>query len=365
MHAIIRCMWLLILFPVLLRGEIDKNLKSRIDEIANRFVESNRINGLIVGIIAPDSKHSDEMMREVFTYGLAPKEKLPHSRTVLRIGSVTKVFTTTILADFVKRGIVKLNDPVEKYLPGAKIPSFGDRKITFLDLATHTSGLPDLPNNFRNYNTYSNQDFLSFLAHYRLTRSPGTEYVYSDSGFALLGYTLQVIAGEKWEKLLVEKVCDPLDLPDTRAILTREQGDRALPSYTKNGKAVPYNSYNYANNPLIGSGGLYSTMDDMMKFLAYNMGLTDISLDALLPILQQKRFPVSGSSRIMCLGWMLMPIQNGMMAFTKNGSVGGYTAYVNFIKESKTGVVVMSNQIPIPQEVGQSVLTLLNSTNSQ
>lgn len=69
--------------------------------------------------------------------------------TIFAIGSITKVFTTTLLADMVNQGLVKLDDPIEKYLPSnIKVPQYNNHKITVEDLATHTSGLPYFPSNY-------------------------------------------------------------------------------------------------------------------------------------------------------------------------------------------------------------------------
>ncbi len=78
-----------------------------------------------------------------------PDAKNVDENTVFEIGSVTKVFTGTLLAEAVRRGEVKLDDPVSKYLPATvKTPTRNGIEITLLELATHTSGLPRLPANF-------------------------------------------------------------------------------------------------------------------------------------------------------------------------------------------------------------------------
>ena len=69
-----------------------------------------------------------------------------NQNTIFGIGSATKVFTTTLLADMVQDGLIKLNDPIDKYLPSnVKVPQYNGHKITIEDLATHTSGLPEFP----------------------------------------------------------------------------------------------------------------------------------------------------------------------------------------------------------------------------
>src|ERR671919_2375698 len=85
--------------------------------------------------------------------------------TVFSIGSTTKVFTTTLLADMVNKGLIKLDDPIEKYLPSnVPVPQYNGHKITIEDLATHTSGLPDIPPVLLDNRTYSTQQAYNFVS---------------------------------------------------------------------------------------------------------------------------------------------------------------------------------------------------------
>ncbi|MGC2570276.1 MAG: serine hydrolase domain-containing protein, partial [Candidatus Nitrosopolaris sp.] len=96
---------------------------------------------IVVGVITPNGT-------SVSGYGNISKANTTkvNGDTIFDIGSLTKTFTAILLADMVKRGIVNLDDPIEKYLPfNVTVPSYNGHKITLEDLATHTSGLPDLP----------------------------------------------------------------------------------------------------------------------------------------------------------------------------------------------------------------------------
>ncbi len=133
--------------------------------------------------------------------------------TLFEIGSMSKVFTSLLLADMVQRGEVALDDPAEKYLPaGATMPMRDGRKITLEDLATHRSGLPRLPDNlsFRDptnpYADYSEANLLDFLGRYQLTRDIGSTYEYSNLGVGLLGYLLARRAGTDYETLLKRRI---------------------------------------------------------------------------------------------------------------------------------------------------------------
>jgi serine-type D-Ala-D-Ala carboxypeptidase/endopeptidase len=111
------------------------------------FILNNIVNkskaALVVGLIDPNGT-------KVYSFGNISKENnIPvNGSTIFNIASITKTFTTLVLADMVKQGVVNLNDPIEKYLPSnVKVPQYDGHKITLENLATHTSGLPFMPSN--------------------------------------------------------------------------------------------------------------------------------------------------------------------------------------------------------------------------
>jgi CubicO group peptidase (beta-lactamase class C family) len=131
--------------------------------------------------------------------------------TVFDIASITKVFTKLLLLDMVQRGEMKLDDPVQKYLPASvHLPTRNGKEITLLDLATHTSGLP------RDWKGgCTPEDLYHFLSSYQLTRDPGAEYEYSNLGACLLGQVIELKAGKPFKELLAERICRPLGLNHT------------------------------------------------------------------------------------------------------------------------------------------------------
>src|SRR6185369_646660 len=116
--------------------------RSAIDEIVKPYLKDKPYLGLVVGITRPAG-------HQVLGYGqvtLDGKKQVPAGDTIFEIGSITKAFTGTLLADQVLAGTVRLDDPIQKHLPdGLTIPRRDDRDITLLHLATHTSGLPVQP----------------------------------------------------------------------------------------------------------------------------------------------------------------------------------------------------------------------------
>ena len=148
--------------------------------------------------------------------------------TLFDIGSITKTFTTLLLADMVKQGIVNLNDPIEKYLPAnVKVPQYKGVKITLENLASHTSGLPEWPsniwlnNNVGVFNPNYNESMLyQGLSNTTLTREPGSQFQYSSFGIALLAHILSLKAGNvPYEQLVKDRILDVLGMNDTKITL--------------------------------------------------------------------------------------------------------------------------------------------------
>src|SRR3984957_21148954 len=143
--------------------------------LAKRIDEQKQAVGIFVGVIEPNG-------RRVVAYGnLANGDpRTLDGDTIFEIGSITKVFTSLVLADMVSRNEVTLDDPAVKYLPeNVKMPERSGKSITLLDLSTHSSGLPPLPSNLKPEADYSVDDLYQFLSGYTLSRDPGSEYEYS------------------------------------------------------------------------------------------------------------------------------------------------------------------------------------------
>ena len=174
-----------------------------------------------------------------------------NQNTIFAIGSNTKVFTTTLLADMVQDGLIKLNDPIDKYLPSnVKVPQYNGHKITIEDLATHTSGLPEFPSNycpgFVNANpqtpdekvqlilnltsctkNYTFDQFYQGLSNTTIPREPGLKFEYSTFGSALLGNILTSKSNmSSYNELVAKRILNVLGMNSTSINLSDEQKSR-------------------------------------------------------------------------------------------------------------------------------------------
>jgi len=316
--------------------------------ILKERVESKRSAGIVVGIL-------DEGGRRVVAYGNAGSADRPlDGNSVFEIGSVTKVFTSALLADMVRRGEVKLEDPVSKYLPASvRLPSRNGKEITLLDLATQTSGLPRLPGNLspkdpkNPYADYTVEQLYDFLSHYTLTRDIGEKYEYSNLGVGLLGHVLARKAGITYEELVTKRILEPLDMRDTAITLSAPMRARLAPGHDASG--APVETWDLP--VLAGAGALRSTANDMLKFLAANLDAGDGPLPSALRETHKVRRPTGMPQLEIGLGWHVFH-RFGSDLVWHNGGTGGYHSWIGFLAARKVGVVVLSASSPDIDDIG-------------
>jgi len=267
------------------------------------------------------------------------------SNGVFEIGSITKTFTATILADMVVRGEARLDDPVAKYLPGAvHIPSRNGRQITLLDLATQSSGLPRMPSNFaprdqtNPYADYSVDQMYAFLAGYQLPRDIGATYEYSNLGMGLLGHTLALKAGLSYEDLVKRRVLTPLRMSQTAITLTPPMRSRLQLGHDAEGNVVP----NWDLPTFAGAGALRSTANDMLTFLAANLDTTALPLARAMRDARTPRREAGSPSMRIGLAWHILARPGGSIVW-HNGGTGGYRTFAGFDPVRRVGVVVLCN----------------------
>ncbi len=313
-----------------------------------------RTVGLVVGLIDANGSH-------VVGYGRLDQKMTgtPGPDTVYEIGSVTKVFTSLLLADMVKKGEVSLDDPVAKYLPkSVKMPSRSGKEITLVDLATHTSGLPRLPSNMKQanpdnpYADYTVDDLYAFLSSYQLKRDPGSQYEYSNLGGGLLGHVLALRAGADYETLLRKRVLTPLHMDSTGIHLTADERARLAPGHT----VTLDPASNWDMPTLAGAGALRSTAHDLLLFLSANLGFTRTPLAAAMEFERTAvRRPTGVPNLQVALAWHILD-HNGNGIVWHNGGTGGYRSWVGFDLKKRIGVVVLSNSANGVDDIGQHLI---------
>jgi D-alanyl-D-alanine-carboxypeptidase/D-alanyl-D-alanine-endopeptidase len=340
---------------------------AEIDRIVERYQARSTAPGFAVGVI-------DGKKISVLGYGRISKggQEEPRGDTIYEIGSITKVFTSFVLADLAQDGVVKLNDPIQVHLPSTvTAPRSSDQEILLTHLATHQSGLPRLPPNLPAfsddpYANYGVDRLYDFLNAHRLRRSVGKSYEYSNLGMGLLGTLLERAAGMSYEQLVVRRIADPLKMRDTRITLTGAMEARLAPPYDHKGKP----SHTWQFQALAGAGALRSTVDDLLKFAAANLGQGNPRMTGVLASCHAVRHEVVSDRLRIGLAWHLSPLRTGSPQWVTwhNGATGGYASFLGFVKETGTAVVVLSNGSLAPthdaksecDQIGFEILELLN-----
>ncbi len=353
----------LALFP-LIAAEPSSERNQKIDRMVQEFAKKQTGGGVAVAIITPDRTASAGYRRDVFTYGhqRGPESAPPNENAIFYLASVTKVLTATVLAKFVRDGKVRLDDPAQKYVPeGVRVPSFNGRHMTLKDLAAHTSGLPNEAGKVSQPYHYEEKEFYNWLSNYKLKYAPGTKNVYSNVGYGFLGLILARVAHMSYEEVVIKEVCDPLNMPNTRIEYYHPQSPDLGNFYNKKGSLIKGGCC--VALPTLGGGGAFaSTINDMSRFLAFNMGLLHTGMEDLLPLLQQHDFTLL-KNHFIGLGWYDNPLYQkpGIMKINKNGGMPGTSTYLAFVKGTKTGVVVLANSDSQPTtKLGNDILKILN-----
>ncbi len=332
--------------PFIITDDLKQTIRTLVDNGTNAAV--------VVGLV-------DANGSQFFGYGQtsnATNATTVNEDTLFDLGSITKTFTTTLLADMVIRGEINLDDPLENYLPATvKVPAFNGIKITLQDLATHTSGLPDYPPNAHVnittypdlYPNYTEEKLYQALSNITLTTAPGSHFQYSDMGMALLGQALSLKAGMPYEQLVTDRILDVLGMNSTRITLSDNPTllSRLALGHLNNGTEIPVTNVSYVfPTPEAPAGSLRSSASDMVKYLSANMGLIKTSLEEAMQDSHSIRLYTNQSTGpydvYIGLGWF-SSTNFGSQIIWHNGEVLGYNTFVGFNPVTQRGVVVLSS----------------------
>ena len=279
--------------------------------------------------------------------------------TQFEIGSITKVFTSLLLAESERAGKVSRDDPMTKYLKVPTTPEGLARldKITLLMLATHTSGLPRLPPNFfpadmrDPYADFTREKLLAALAKSAADVKAPADYAYSNFGAAVLGQALAAAWGQSYADALREHVLVPLGLKQTTLGMTGTAvpGNFA-PGHNELGAPVP----NWTCDAIAPAGALRSSARDMALFLQACLGLRETPLEASFTATEQPQRPLVGLVGSIGLAWH-MTADNPPVIW-HNGGTGGYRSFIGFEPRGKRGVVVLVNSGQSPDGLAMKLL---------
>lgn len=316
----------------------ETDLRERVDRLAAPYVEHQVVMGMTVGVLA-------EGRQLAVGYGsLAVDQKdQPNGDTIFEIGSVSKAFTGILLGDAVARGVVTLKHPVQELLPdGITLPVEDQQPMQLWHLATHTSGLPQLPLNLRPadpnnpYADYSAEQLYQFLNNVELQHVPGSRAEYSNLGVGLLGHLLARQEGVRYGELLTERIAKPMQMTSTAIELSTSQRARLAPPHSADGQPALH----WDLPTLAGAGAIRSSANDMLRLLAAQLEPPRGTLGQGINQAWEVHWtPPDSASFAMGLGWH---VRDGHTRW-HNGQTGGYHAMALVSRKSRTAVVLLAN----------------------
>jgi CubicO group peptidase (beta-lactamase class C family) len=289
------------------------------------------------GIVAAEIDHGS--VRFFSAGNFAPREGVPPEKVLFEIGSITKVFTGLLLAETVNEGKARLDDPIARYLPADLKLAPAVAAITLEQLATHTSGLPRLPNNLKPadaldpYAEYGPADMYAFLSAYVPAKPVPQPADYSNFGMGLLGHILERIHGKSYAELVAERITGPLGMKDT--VIELDPGQQARFAVPHDGPAVvkPWRV-----TGLAGAGAVRSTAADLARFVQALMTPDASPLGAAWVVARQPRADMGGEK----IGLAIMGgKRHGALTYSHGGGTGGCRSYIEFSPDTQRGVVVL------------------------
>jgi beta-lactamase class C len=286
---------------------------------------------------------------QFFNYGMADdaQNRPVTADSIFNLGSVGKVFATTLLAEAVRQGELSLDDPVAKYV--TELQRGGDiRQVTLGQLASHTSGLPRVPQQYETWHRgrYTWPDFVRFLNSWKADpkHEPGQQYLYSNAAMVLLRVALDRRFNTRFAALMHQRLTGPLGMTSTALPLPRDLLGHAVQGYGSTGRPIGRPGMEGGTFQWPGSGQIYSSSRDMATFLVANLGeLSDHRpIENAMVLAQQPVFTV-GPRLKLGLAWQNVSAGNFTIV-DKNGGLDNTSTYIGFAPQRRLGVVILVNR---------------------
>jgi D-alanyl-D-alanine-carboxypeptidase/D-alanyl-D-alanine-endopeptidase len=301
------------------------------------------------GMVLVAVRGDDQIIRG-FGETISGNKQEPNGSSLFRLNSITKVFTTEALVSLVADAKLRLTDPLQRYGGDVKVLEFEGRPITLLDLATHSGAMPremgEAPAGAGARDWPTRADRWKWIATYKLAWAPGSIAAYSNVGFDLLADAIETADGKPYPDILKARVTGPLGMKDTTFMPTAEQCKRLMA-----GTGLGASTTCEDTHATDGSGGLYSTGNDMAVWLRHNLTPNDTLAMSHAVYLQRQSLsaaigfdegaPMSGLG----LGWVYLAASGAQPALlTKSGGGVGFMSYMAFAPGRNAGVLVTVNR---------------------
>ncbi|HKN05919.1 MAG TPA: serine hydrolase domain-containing protein [Buttiauxella sp.] len=322
---------------------------------------------MVVGVIDANNQ------RHYWQFGVTDtKHHYPvNEQTLFAVGSLSKGMTAEATAVLVAQGRLHWSDTLETLMPPSVPLSADAKKITLLQLVTHTSGLPrqnmDLPmlTAFIRYlgngeNFYSHLDSDNVVADLAYFSKPNnTGPVYSNLGYAVLDYVLHYQTGQRADQLVQTLIFEPLGMRNSsftpqklkRYPLRAIGHAGSQPKFIPRGQVVP--DWHFSGN-MLGAGGLYTDTADLLTFAAAHLENTgNATLDKAIVDTMQVYYPRDKEAAN--IAWVTDTYGEQSITY-QVGYIGGYSSYIGIDRKNHFAVVVLQNSFTWQNNLGHSVL---------
>ena len=337
-------------------NKLSTHMDSLVDKVVSAYIQIKGNVGVSAGVFYKGNSY-------FYNYGERKKDHntLPTQHTLYDIGSITKTFTSTLLAIAVNQKKVTLETPITQYLPDSVAINPALKKITFKELANHTSGLPREPNDMRRtmtdanqpYGNYGNKEMFSFLKHFKQVRQPGTQYEYSNLAVGLLGLLLEQIYHTSYQELIRSYITAPLKMNETIVTIDTLKYNNLAQGYDELLEPVPF--FNLVS--FRSAGAIKSSTSDLLTYAKAQWATPDSTLSKGLNLTHQVTF--NNGSAIVGLVWNCSA--DNQKVIQHSGATGGYRSNVSVDLNKQIVVVVLTNNASTGDMVGGDLLKVIQA----
>ena len=313
--------------------------------------------GFIIGIVDQDSTYFVEFGSDV-----KGEKTTLNAYDIFEVGSISKVFTSSLVSILVEEGKIQYKDKINEYLPEEyQNPRMDD--VSILNLLQHTSGLPVRPYFFglkekdpqNPYGFYDKASLLSFYTDF-VPKNKG-DFNYAHTNYGLLEVVLENATQMSFDQLMNIYIFKPLEMRNSFVFFRERKEDVVTPGYDRAGReTTPWTFSSFG-----ASEGVKTSALDLVKFMRVNLGLTDHPYANIFAQNHQKEVETDFNPSIRTgRGWQIIDQRSGYDIITHNGKTNGHNAFISFVKETGTGVVVLSNSNIGTRDLGFLILRMIN-----
>jgi CubicO group peptidase (beta-lactamase class C family) len=340
-------LWILAAAQPLTAQPLPDQTVQRLESIINQSMRDQKIPGFGIGIV------KDGRLAYARGFGVMDVRNPDQSitaETLFHMASITKPFVATALMQLVEQGKLNLDDRVIKHLPYFQLKDPRYKEITVRQMATHTSGMPDVTNYYWDKPEYDDcalERYVRSLSGKTLLWAPGKEFRYSNMAFEVLGDLVAKVSGMSFDDYVEVNILNPVRMKSS--ILLYKKADRAklATGYTMTkGVVAPVAHYPY-NRSHTPSSNLHSNVHDMARWIMVNLNRGELDGCRILKSttydeLWKHSASVPGRNWHVGISWFLAESEREEIVMHSGGD-DGFTTHLAFAPRLKMGVVMMAN----------------------